>query len=841
MKLKSILILFILFFLYFNTSKAQAPSKPSSGEIYNKILQLQKVGTVMYLAAHPDDENTRLITWLSNKQHVNTVYLSLTRGGGGQNLIGTETGEMLGILRTEELLMARGVDGGKQWFSRAVDFGFSKKAKETLEIWDKNQVLSDVVSAIRYWQPDIIINRFPADTSVATHGHHTASAILSAEAFDKVNDPNAFPESALKYGQWQPTRTYFNTSYFFYKSQAEFDKANKSNLANIEIGDYYPILGKSNNEIAALSRSMHKCQSFGSIGNRKELTEYLEFLKGTPTKNKDDIFEGIDMTWNRLPGGKDVNGMIQGVLDKYSFEDPSLSIPSLVKLYQYISSTVQNSRKKDQKLTDLKEIIGYCAGLYAEILSSEPVANRSSSLKFNIELTNRSKEVLNLKRIKIVPMFYDTIMSNMSIKMDENYFKTIEIKIHDNEAFTGPYWVEKAPSNGLYTVSNKDWIGMPETPRDIQAVFTVEIEGVNFDFNRTVVYKMEDPIKGEVYTPFDIVPDVVIQPSDEVILFKDNAPKTISVKLIAQKDSIRGTIALAMNRMWGSIDNVKTFSMKHKGEEQNLVFTIQPPQVFAETEISFIAKIGDKSFNQSLYTIHYDHIPEQRVIKPATMRLVREDIKCPSVKIAYIFGPGDKIPEAIKQIGMSVTVLKPDEINFDNLVKYDVLITGIRAYNKVNELATKRDDIMKFVENGGTLISQYNTNYDLVTKEIGPYPFTITRGRVTNENAPMIILDPKNQLVNYPNKIEERDFEGWVQERGLYFLTTEDTHYQKLFKSNDPGENYLDGSLLFTPYGKGNYVYCALSLFRQLPAGVPGAFKLMANMLALGSKTSSTK
>lgn len=817
-----------------NFSQAQMPLKPSSGDIYNKIKSLQKVGTVMYLAAHPDDENTRLITWLSNKQHLNTVYLSLTRGDGGQNLIGTETGDLLGILRTQELLMARRVDGGKQWFTRANDFGYSKKASETLHIWDKNEVLSDVVAAIRYWQPDIIINRFPSDTTVQTHGHHTASAILGLEAFDLANDARAFPDSYKKYGAWQPARIYFNTSYFFYKSQEEFDKADKSALANIEIGDYYPITGRSNNEIAAESRSMHKCQAFGTSGSRTEQKEYLEYLKGKKTGNKDDIFEGLDLSWNRLKGGKPVNAMIENILNNYKFENPSLSIPDLVKLYQFINKNVENSRRKDQKLEDLKEIIASAAGLFLEAAAVSAITTRSADVKIKTEITNRSPLQLRLNKISILPNVWDTILLEKLLPPGGNMMLESNLITPSGINFTGPYWVADKPNNGLYVVNNPDLRGVPETPRELKVVFSVNINGQDFEFGRNVIYKFTDPAKGEVYTPFDVMPDVYLNPVEDVVLFPDNKAKNIQVKLTAAKDNMEGTVSVTTTNGWRCSNNNQKLIIKKKGDEQVFSFTISPPSAKSETDINFIATVKGQEFRNSMVEVAYDHIPTQRVLKPSYSRLVHDDIKCSPVKIAYLTGAGDKIPEALKQLGIDVHFIKAEEIELEKISNYDVILTGVRAYNTLQMLANKHEIMMKFVENGGTLICQYNTAFGLVTKDIGPYPFTISRGRVTDENAPMQMLDKDHRIFNMPNKLTNADFEAWVQERGLYFITTDDTRYQKLLKTHDPGEQDLDGSLVTCKYGKGNFVYCSLSLFRQLPAGVPGAYKLLANMLSLG-------
>jgi len=829
------LFLLLFAFLVFEVSTAQKPSKPTSGEIYNKILRLQKVGTVMYLAAHPDDENTRLITWFSNHEHLETVYLSLTRGDGGQNLLGTEIGDLLGILRTEELLMARSVDGGKQWFSRANDFGFSKKAAETLKIWNKNEVLSDVVKAIRYWQPDIIIDRFPADTNVATHGHHTSSAILSLEAFDITGDANKYPSSAEKYGTWQASRVYFNTSYFFYKSQADFDKEDKTSLANLNIGNFYPLLGKSNNEISAESRSMHKCQAFGSIGSRDQQKEYLQFLKGTPTKNKDDIFEGIDMSWNRLKGGEKVNSMIQNILDHYNYIQPDKSMPALVDLYNYIQKNVAQTSKRERKLEELKGIIANVLGLFTETIAAEPFSTRDSKIKLKIELTNRSDQQIQLTNIKILPQIWDTSF-NLNLAKEKVNFIEKTISIPANFGFTGPYWVSTPPSNGMYTVKADSLIGLPETPRVLRTVYTFNINNTLISFSNPIAHKYEDPVKGEIYTPFDIVPDVYITPLADVVIFPNNGTKKIQVKLTAAKDNVFGTLAIATNRDWAIVNNVQEFSLLNKGEEKILSFEVQPPAQNSQDKVSFIARIGEQSFDKRMIEVAYDHIPTQRVIKPAIANWVREDIDCAAKEVAYLQGAGDKVPDALKELGIKVTVLKPEDLSLNNLLAYDALLIGIRAYNTVNALAVKKDVLKAYMEKGGTIVTQYNTNYDLVTSDIGPYPFTISRGRVTDENAKVTINDPANVLFQFPNKIEDRDFDGWIQERGLYFLTTDDTHYKKLLSLNDPGEAALDGSFIYTPYGEGNYIYTSLSLFRELPAGVPGAYKLLANMLSIGKK-----
>ena len=831
MRLFSIAVILIIS----NLLQAQKPQKLDSGEIYNKLLRLQKVGTVMYLAAHPDDENTRLITWLSNHEHIETVYLSLTRGDGGQNLIGTETGDLLGILRTQELLQARRIDGGKQWFSRANDFGFSKKASETMRIWNKDEVLSDVVRAIRYWQPDIIINRFPADTTISTHGHHTSSAILSLEAFDLSSDPNKYPGSASKYGTWQPSRIYFNTSYFFYKSQAEFEKADKTSLATLDIGNYYPLLGKSNNEISAESRSMHRCQAFGSIGSRDQQKEYLMFLKGLTTTKKDNIFEGIDLTWTRIKGAKGINRMLRDIINKYDYSYPDKSVPALLELYNTIIEKLEITPRIQRKLDELKDIIASCLGLFMETVSSEAFSTRGAKVKVKIEVTNRSILPVEVRNLKIEPTIWDSSFIFECVPEKANFFETT-ITIPQDFQFTGPYWVSTPPAYGMYNVNEDSLIGMPETPRKLQTIYTLNINGTDLVYAKPIIHKYEDAVKGEIYTPFDIVPDVYITPLSEVVLFPENANKNIQVKLTASRDNVKGNLSINTAQGWSVSNNSQEFELSKKGDEKTITFSIQPPTTNSRNEVYFVATIGSQSFDKQLIEIAYEHIPTQRVIKPAKTNWVKEEIYSAAKEVAYIQGAGDKVPEALRELGINVTILKPQEINLNKLLSYDALLIGIRAYNTVNALANKKADLLAYMEKGGTVVTQYNTNYDLVTSDIGPYPFSISRGRVTDENAPMIISDPNHPIFQFPNKIESRDFENWVQERGLYFLTTEDTHYKKLLTSHDPGESPLDGSLLYSPYGSGHYIYCSLSFFRQLPAGVPGAYKLLANMLSIGKK-----
>jgi len=348
-----IFIFLISCFSFLISTNAQAPVQPTSADLYEQIQKMQVLGSVLYVAAHPDDENTRMISYLANEKKVNTAYLSLTRGDGGQNLIGPEIRDLLGVIRTQELLKARSVDGGQQFFSRANDFGYSKNPEETLKIWDEEEVMADVVWAIRKFQPDVIINRFDHSGNRRTHGHHTSSAVLSHKAFDLVGNKEVYPEQLEHVNTWQPKRLFFNTSWWFFGSREKFAKADKSDMLSVDVGVYYPMKGKSNNEIAAESRSMHKCQGFGSTGKRGSEQEYLKLLKGEMPKDKSSIFEGINTTWTRVKGGESIGQVIGNVDAEFKHENPAASIPQLMAAYQMIQG-LPDGYWKSVKLKDIK-------------------------------------------------------------------------------------------------------------------------------------------------------------------------------------------------------------------------------------------------------------------------------------------------------------------------------------------------------------------------------------------------------------------------------------------------------------------------------------------------------
>ncbi|MHA3787940.1 PIG-L family deacetylase [Flavobacterium hauense] len=808
------------------------PHKPTSAEIYNKLEKLNFLGTALYIAAHPDDENTRLISYLANDVKARTGYLSLTRGDGGQNLIGLELREQLGVIRTQELIEARKIDGGEQFFSRANDFGFSKVPNETLQIWDKEKVLQDMVWIIRKFQPDIIVTRFDHRSPGTTHGHHTSSAMLTQEAYTLAADPNYEPEQ-LKYVQlWQPKRVMFNVSWWFFGGKDKFEKADKSKYINLQTGDYYPTLGLSNQEIAALSRSKHKSQGFGTTGVRGDDMEYLELIKGDNLKDKQNLFEGIDTSWNRVKGGKAIGDAMAVIIKNYDFKNPSASVPELVKAYTAVSK-LEDKHWRELKQKEIKEIIAACSGLYLEAYAESQSATPGSNIKIRWEAINRSNVPMKLKGITLFPesktINQDTLLAN-NISIENS----IDAVIPKTAAYTSPYWLKEKGDKGMYIVNDLQKIGLPDIIREMSATFAINFGDVSIPFERTIVYKYNDPVAGEVYQPLDIIPAVTTKILNKVQLFKDNRKQTTSIKIKAGKDNCKGSLRLELPSGWKVLPASIPFDLSKKGSETIVTFEVTPPDSPSEATAKSIATLDGEDYDREQIIINYPHISIQQVLMPSIAKFTKADLKIEGHNVAYIMGAGDTVPESLKQMGYTVILLTPEMLTPETLKSYDAVVVGIRAYNVLDNIVFKQQLLFDYVANGGTMVVQYNTTGDLVTRDIAPYPLRISRDRVTEEDARVTFLDPKHKVLNYPNKITEKDFTGWVQEQGLYYPDEWAKEFTPIFISNDKDEEPKKGGLLVAKYGKGYYIYTGLSFFRELPEGVSGAYRLMANMIAIG-------
>jgi LmbE family N-acetylglucosaminyl deacetylase len=795
---------------------SQAPKKLSSNEIYNQIEKLNFLGKVLYVAAHPDDENTRLISYFSNHYHAETAYLSLTRGDGGQNLIGNELREKLGAIRTQELLAARRIDGGKQFFTRANDFGYSKEPNETFTIWNKKQVLEDVIQTIETFQPDIIINRFNHRTPGTTHGHHTASAILSLEAYD-----------ALK---TKPKRVFFNTSWWFYGSQENFDKADKSNLVAIDANVYFASKGLSNYEIAALSRSQHKCQGFGTTGSRGSETEYLELLKGDlPTSG--NIFEGIDTSWNRIEGGKEIGIILNKIQENFNFNNPSIHIPELIKAYRLISN-LKDNHWKTLKQHQVSAIIEACSGLYLEAVSNQESVTKSENFSINIEATNRSNSKSKLISVNVFNS--KEVLKNEVLNFNTNFSFTIDKNTVPNTFdYSNLFWLKEKPTVGMYSVSNKSIRILPQEELQYPIIFKLEIEGEKIEFIKNLVYKKNLPENGETYIPFTILPEVTTEALNKVTIFNSSKPKEFKVKIKAHKDNVSGFVKLQANENWTISPKQIPFIIDTKNEEQTVVFNITPSENEITSTLNIIANSNGNEFTKELVQIDYAHIPKQTILENSQAKIVRLNIQTKGKNIGYLMGAGDEVAKNLENLDFNITNLTSNDLTFENLQKFDAVILGIRAFNVVEELKYKNKILFDYVQNGGNLIVQYNTTNNLVTNEIAPYNLKISRDRVTNENAPVTFLNKNHKVLNEPNRISAEDFKNWIQEQGLYYPSEWSNEFIPILASHDDGESTKKGALLIAKYGKGNYIYTGLSFFRELPEGVSGAYRLLANIIAL--------
>lgn len=843
-------IYFLLFISSIAFLKAQNYKQENSSEILLDLQKLNTVGSVLYIAAHPDDENTRLLGYLANGKHLRTAYLALTRGDGGQNLIGSEKAELLGMIRTQELLAARRTDRAEQFFTRANDFGFSKGPEETLKIWNKDSILKDVVWAIRKFRPDVIITRFPDDGS-GGHGHHTASALLAQEAFDAAADSTRFPELNAYVKPWQTKRLYWN-----HWGRWRNQKADLSGLLTLEVGEFNPLLGKSYGELAAQSRSMHKSQGFGAAEVRGSQTEYFKYIKGDSAKKS--LFEGIDFSWNRVPQASKVGKIVQDIIKNYNPQYPEKSIKALAQIHKILKNN--KDFYAQQKLAEVEKIIVQCAGLFLEARSTEYITTAGSKADLVISALNRSDADIELVVVGLnVNYKYKTFKNTHFVpsKLVNNKLETLDtmlIEIPENATVTNPYWLyNELGGNNIdnviegnvynkmisrYSIQNQNQVGKPEEKAPFIVTFQIAVDGITFNVERPMIYKWVDPVEGEQSRNLIVAPDITLTPLSKVVMMPNHAKVDVKLTLQSNINDAKGKVYLSLPQGWKSEPESIDFTNLKKGDAKEIAFQVSPTKAGNVSSDPFtvnaIAEINGKKVSYSQTIIDYKHIPLQIMFPPAQIGLVPLDIQTAGKKIGYIPGAGDEIPSSLRNIGFEVDVIAPDKIGQTELKNYDAIITGVRAYNVNEQMPMYYDNLMNYVKNGGNLIVQYNTiNFiSKINGDIGPYPFKITRDRVTDEEA-SVNFDAKSPALNKPNKITSNDFKDWIQERGLYFAEDIDPKYSTPLTMNDPGEKPNKGSLLIANYGKGHFVYTGLSFFRELPAGVPGAYRLFINLLSL--------
>jgi LmbE family N-acetylglucosaminyl deacetylase len=802
------------------------PPPMNAAEIQLALQKLNVLGRVLYVAAHPDDENTNLMALWSNGSLYDTAYLSVTRGDGGQNLLGPELGERLGFIRTHELLAARKVDHAHQFFTRAIDFGFSKSAAETLRIWDREKILADVVWTIRKWKPDVVVTRFSPDDD-KTHGHHTASAILAGEAFTAAGDPKRFPEQLAFVEVWKPTRLVWNTSPFFFQNRnIPFDPAG---LAVLEAGGFSPLLGKAFTEIAAASLSMHKSQGVGSPPRRGARKEYFKLLEGAPMTDK--LFDGVDTTWTRVPKSERIAAKVKELLATFPPADPSASVPKLLELRKELTKGEKNDWLL-AKAGEVDALIAACLALHIESSTTNAVVSPGQALPIKLEAINRSSVPVQLMEAR-TPGSSEGLRLDAPLAQDQFVAKDLSPTVPKDAESTQPYWLRKPPALGTFTVDDQKLIGLPENPVAFPAEVLLRVGDQDLRYFVDTKYRTVDPVIGEVRQNLVIAPPVFANLQDSVFVFGDDKPKTVQVRVTASTGAVRGQLRLEAPQGWRIEPASVPVDLLTAENESFATFTIHPPANPSDATLRAIVKVDGRDYSFARERISYRHIGAHTLMPPAEAKIVRADIKKKGTLIGYIPGAGDDIPQNLQQIGYEVKVLDGSEITAENLKRFDAVVLGIRAYNTQDRIAGWQRELLLYVKAGGVVVAQYNTTGDLKTKEIGPFPFEISRDRVTDENAEVRILAPDHPIFNTPNKIGAGDFKGWVQERGLYFPNKWDANWTALLSCNDPNEKPLDGGLLVAKSGDGYFVYTGYAFFRQLPAGVPGAYRLFANMVSL--------
>ena len=808
---------FILFLipLLFSATLSFGQSLTSS-ERYHQLLQLRETKRVLYVAAHPDDENTRMIAYLANGEHAEVAYLSLTRGDGGQNLIGKELGIELGQIRTQELIKAREIDGGKQYFTRALDFGYSKDPTETLQNWDKEKVLADVVWAIRSFQPDIIITRFNTTPGI-THGHHTTSAILAEEAFALSGDPKAFPEQLTVVKPWKAKRIFFNA----YNFRGEFEPEAGKRYYAMEVGGYNSLLGKSYHEFAADSRTMHKSQGFGSTAGTGKAKDFLEQVGGEPYVNSP--FDGVESRWSSVKGGLAIQSQLDQLLANFNLVETPKNLPALLAIRSAMLKLDSSSPWIASKLGKLDQLIFSCLGLGMEFVTNQELGYPGEKIAAQLLLVNPSEVPIS----EISFQLKDTYYSSKDTKGDEDTKLPITLELSSNEGYSQPYWLKEPLDGALFSIKSQRDIGLPFKEK-VGGDLSFAFGGQKFKVAVPLVYKFNDPIDGEVNQPFTIVPEVDLSLSKELVFLVEGADPTVTVTVNFRNQLLDGALEFeGLNANQFKVVGVEDFPSLKK--RTYTVTFLREKNRKQELTARFKSTSG-QVFDQVIHRISYPHIPNLTYFSPAHIQLIQEDWKVSGGKIGYLEGAGDEVSDVLSSLGYSLSFLGEENLEVDQLKEFQAIVVGIRAYNTEEFLASKQQILLDYVKAGGNLILQYNTSSPLVTPNLGPYPFVIGRDRVTVEDSP-VQADWGHSLLRTPNRMEEKDFEGWVQERGLYFASKVDERYQSPLTLQEPGEAANKGALITTQFGTGTYVYTGISFFRQLPAGVPGAIKLFINLI----------
>jgi LmbE family N-acetylglucosaminyl deacetylase len=814
------------------------------------LKRLDVVSSVLHTGAHPDDENSALLAWLSRGQGVRTGYVSATRGDGGQNLLGTELFEALGVIRTEELLAARRFDHAQQFFTPLYEFGFSKTADEGFEKWGHEQVLGDFVRVIRQFRPEIIVSRF-SGTPGDGHGHHQVAGIITKEAFKAAADPARFPE----YGKpWQAKKLYLNVG--IGPQQAEQQAAAlKQPGVTVNVGEYDLALGRSYNEIAAEGRSLHRSQSQGTAQEKGPRTTRLQLLdQAVDADPSAGLFEGTiskltDLAQLESELSSDLNQLqrqVDTIRQKPAYTSSGDILPQLasaIRLLKQIQTKARNEQVQfllSQKEPDFHEAARLAAGLVVDVIASDDTVSPGQEINLSIVVVNGGRHDFPTVRTHTdFPPGWQTDYqgSTGSLQSGQRFEQKFKVKIAPGAAFTQPYWLQQPRKDDRFVWLPGAPANMPFDPPLMDTRAEVDYEGATIAFSKPAEFRNIDSMYGELRSFVKVVPalSVRISPDVAVVPISSDRRKEFTVTIENQNPvAAESEVHLVTPQGWTVAPASRLVKLARQGEKASVQFVVSIPQVQGDFSIQAVAKLGNEEYKTGYAAITYPHIQTRHIYAPAASKVEVFDVKSSVTSIGYVEGAGDGVPDALRQLGINVTTLSAQDLASGDLSRFPTIVLGIRAYGVRNDVRAYNNRLLEYVSNGGTLIAQYNRSEEIRDNHFGPYPFTINNNdRVTKEEAAVKILQPAHPVFNTPNKITEKDFDGWVQERGTYFFRTWDPKYQPLLESHDPGEDPKEGGLMVARYGKGAYVYTGYVFFRELPAGVKGAYRLFANLVSL--------
>lgn len=810
---------------------AQPTPLRGSAELHELLDRLNTVGTVLMFGAHPDDENTAVMAYLARRRHLRTVYFSATRGEGGQNRIGPEQGDLLGVIRTHELLAARRIDGGEQAFGSVVDFGFSKTPEETLKVWGEETLRRDMVRVIRQVRPDVIVARFPPRPASGGHGHHTAVGWMGPSAYEAAADPGQFPELGLP--AWRARRYYYNIPTF--SQRMEDAAARRPGLLRVDLGGYDPILGKSYAEIAGESRSMHRSQAMGAQQRKGSVPAFFEFVAGDEAD--EDLFEDVDTSWRRIPGTERVAARLAAAREQYDPRRPTAVLPHLLEALRALATL--SGPEVAYKRGELVRAIELASGIWADATADRWDLVPGGVLHVTVRALRRSGSAWRWRTTRLEGLLETSIGTAVDLGQNRVREQDVRLRVPEGACYSQPHWLrgtfDAPPVCGRSAMS-------PGPVPELRAVFEFETpEGVAVILEKPVLYRWVDPSVGEQSRPIAVVPAVSVSFARENRIFVDSRPARVPVRLRSNSGSARAAVRLKAPHGWLVSPQLVEVQFERRGQQKIVRFRLTPPATPSGGMLTAAVDVEGKTIHRGMRTIEYGHFPMTPVFPRAVMRVERLRVRLLARAIGYVMGAGDKVPDALEQLGATVTSLGPEDLAAGDLDRFDAIVTGIRALNTRPDLIAARDRVLEYVNKGGTLVVQYNTapfgrgrspGGDTLT--LAPFPMTPSRLRVVDEHAEVRFSPADHALLRTPNVITAEDFEGWVQERGLYFMSSWDARYDAVLSSHDPGEEPHAGGLLYAPYGQGAYVFTGYSWFRQLPAGVPGAYRIFANLVSAG-------